>query len=279
MKKIIFLINILIFSQLSAEENLKFFVNKAIENNLQLNAERQNLQAVKQKKNISRSEFLPSITVSADQTSTTSTNQTDQSGSNLSDSNIDSENKTISIEQKIFSGFKGVNTFKKSELETQKAKLELRQVEQQTILDTAYAYFDLIYKTKTEKFNIFNVELFERQVEYDNARLQKGEITLTDLAQSESSLAGAKADLITSQTKLLSSKTFFERVTGEKAPNSQQLKENFIINLPSSLSSSLELSNLNNLNLLISKLDLEIAKKDLNIERSRLSPSASIKIR
>ena len=278
MKKIIFLINILIFSQLSAEENLKFFVNKAIENNLQLNAERQNLEAVKQKKNISRSEFLPSITVSADQTSTTSTNQTDQSGSNLSDSNIDSENKTISIEQKIFSGFKGVNTFKKSELETQKAKLELRQVEQQTILDTAYAYFDLIYKTKTEKFNIFNVDLFERQVEYDNARLQKGEITLTDLAQSESSLAGAKADLITSQTKLLSSKTFFERVTGEKAPNSQQLKENFIINLPSSLSSSLELSNLNNLNLLISKLDLEIAKKDLNIERSRLSPSASIKI-
>ena len=89
MKKIIFLINILIFSQLSAEENLKFFVKKAIENNLKLNAERQNLEAVKQKKNISRSEFLPSITVSADQTSTTSTNQTDQSGSNLSDSNID----------------------------------------------------------------------------------------------------------------------------------------------------------------------------------------------
>ena len=278
MKKIVFLINILIFSQLSAEENLKFFVKKAIENNLKLNAERQNLEAVKQKKNISRSEFLPSITVSADQTSTTSTNQTDQSGLNLSDSNIDSENKTISIEQKIFSGFKGVNTFKKSELETQKAKLELRQVEQKTILDTAYAYFDLIYKTKTEKFNLLNVDLFERQVEYDNARLQKGEITLTDLAQSESSLAGAKADLITSQTKLQSSKTFFERVTREKAPNSQQLKENFIINLPSSLNSSLELSNLNNLNLLISKLDLEIAKKDFNIEKSRLSPSASIKI-
>ena len=279
MKKIIFLISLVIISfNLNAEENLKFFLNKAIENNLQLNAERKKLESVKQKKNISRSEFLPSITVSADQTSTTSTNQTDQSGSNLSDSNIDSENKTISIEQKIFSGFKGVNTFKKSELETQKAKLELRQVEQKTILDTAYAYFDLIYKTKTEKFNLLNVDLFERQVEYDNARLQKGEITLTDLAQSESSLAGAKADLITSQTKLLSSKTFFERVTREKAPNSQQLKENFIINLPSSLNSSLELSNLNNLNLLISKLDLEIAKKDFNIEKSRLSPSASIKI-
>ena len=39
-------------------------------------------------------------------------------------SNSDSESKSISLEQKIFSGFKGVNTFKKSELETQKASLQ-----------------------------------------------------------------------------------------------------------------------------------------------------------
>ena len=50
MKKIIILINILIFTQLSAEDNLKFFVNKAIENNFQLNAERKNFEATKQKK-------------------------------------------------------------------------------------------------------------------------------------------------------------------------------------------------------------------------------------
>tara|TARA_B100000886_G_scaffold340303_1_gene309070 strand:+ start:3497 stop:4783 length:1287 start_codon:yes stop_codon:yes gene_type:complete len=278
MKKIFFLVCILLFTSLNASENLKFFINKAIENNLQLNAERKNFESVKQTKNISRSEFLPSVTISVDQTSTTSTNKTDQSGLSLADSNSDSENKTISIEQKIFSGFKGVNTFKKSELETQKAKLELKKVEQKTILDTAYAYFDLIYKTKSEKFNISNVDLFERQVEFDNARMQKGEINLTDLAQTESSLARANANLIKAQTELLSSKTNFERVTREKAPNSKILKENIIIELPESLKSSLELSNLNNLNLLISKLNHEIAKKELNIERSRLSPSASVEV-
>ena len=96
---------------------------------------------------------------------------------------MDSENKTISIEQKLFSGLK-LNTFKKSELENQKVNLELNQVEQETILDTAKAYFDYIYKSKNEKFNISNVNLFERQVESDNVRLQKGEITLTDLIQS-----------------------------------------------------------------------------------------------
>ena len=77
---------IILFSSLNAEENLKYYINKAIENNLQLNAERKKLESTKQKKNISRSEFLPSITLSGDQTSTTSSNRTNQSGANLADS-------------------------------------------------------------------------------------------------------------------------------------------------------------------------------------------------
>ena len=164
---------IFIFSNVNANENLNFYVGKAIKNNLQLNAERKSLESAKQSKNISRSEFLPNITISGDQTSSTSTNRKNQSGEILADTNLDTESKKISLEQKIFSGFKGINTFKKSELETQRANLELKKVEQQTILDTAFAYFDLIYKSKNEKFNISNVNLFERQVEFDNARLQK----------------------------------------------------------------------------------------------------------
>ena len=280
MRKFIFiLISIHICSSfLYAEEELKFYITKALENNLKLNAERKNLDSAKQDKNISRSEFLPSITISGDQTSTTSINRTDQSGSSLADTNSDSENKKISLEQKFFSGFKGVNTFKKSELQTKKASLELKKVEQQTILDTANAYSDLIFKSKNEKFNISNVNLFERQVESDSARLQKGEITLTDLAQSESSLAGARANLIKAKTEFLSSKKNFERVTREKVPNTNNLKEKIIIELPNSLESSLKLSNTKNLDLIIATLDYEISIKDLNIERSRLSPSASIEI-
>ena len=129
-----------------------------------------------------------------------------QSGTSLADANSDSESKKILVEQKIFSGFKGLNTFKKTELELQKANLLLKKTEQQTILDTSSAYFDLIFKFKNKEFNFANVNLFERQVDSDNARLQKGEITLTDLAQSESSLARARANLIKAQTELLVSK-------------------------------------------------------------------------
>ena len=277
MKK--YLIIIFLFfsiSHLQAKDNLIFYIEKAIENNLQLNAERKNFESAKQDKNISRSEFLPSITLSGDQTSTTSTNRTNQSGASLADSNSDTESKKISIEQKIFSGFKGLNTFKKTELETQKAKLSLKKVEQQTILDTTFAYFDLIFKSKNEKFNLSNVNLFQRQVDSDSARLQKGEITLTDLAQSESSLAGAKANLIKAKTELLSSKTNFERVIREKTPEINNLSDKASLILPNSIEESIELANYNNVDLLISNLDYEISVKELNIERARLSPSASL---
>ena len=277
MKK--YLIVIFLFfsiSHLQARDNLIFYIEKALENNLKLNAERKNFESAKQDKNISRSEFLPSITLSGDQTSTTSTNRTNQSGSSLADSNSDKESKKISIDQKLFSGFKGLNTFKKTELETQKANLSLKKVEQQTILDTTSSYFDLIFKFKNQKFNLSNVNLFQRQVDSDSARLQKGEITLTDLAQSESSLAGAKANLIKAKTELLSSKTNFERVTREKTPALENLSEKVFLILPNSFEESLEIANSNNVDLLISNLDYEISVKELNIERARLSPSASL---
>ena len=277
MKKIIIYLSVLmIFTNLQAQDDLKFYIEQALKNNLRLNAERKNLDSVKQDSNISRSEFLPSITLSGDQTSSTSTNRTNQNGVSLKDSNSDSESKTFSVEQKIFSGFKGFNTFKKSDLKNRKAELSLQKVKQQTILDSASTYFDLIFKSKNESFNLLTVSLFERQVESDNARLQKGEITLTDLAQSESSLAGANANLIKAQTELLASQTNFERITGEKAPNIKNLNPKLDLILPYTLDASLQLANTNNIDLLISQIDYEIADKDLNIERGRLSPSASI---
>ena len=277
MKKIIStLIISLIFSNLQAEDNLKFYIDRALKNNLQLNAEKKVFESAKQSKNISRSEFLPSISISGNQSSTTSTNRTNQNGSSLTDTNSDSESKSISIEQKIFSGFKGLNTFKKSELEIQKANLSLKKVTQQTIIESASAYFDLIFKSKSNNFNLSNVDLFERQVESDNARLQKGEITLTDLAQSESSLAGAKANLIKAKTELLATQNNFERIIGDKAPIYKNLSEEAILVLPNTLDESIKLANLNNTDLLIAQLDYEIASKDLNIEKSRLSPTASI---
>ena len=91
-------------------------------------------------------------------------------------------------------------------------------------------------------------------------------------------ITGANANLIKAKTQLFSSKTSFERITGEITPEVEKLNRKVLLDLPTSLQLSLETAELKNIDFLISKLDYEISIKELNIERSRLSPSASINI-
>lgn len=262
----------------SASEFLNYLEN-AYKNNPTLNAERENYKAIKENINISRSDFLPEVTVSETKTSSQTSNRTNQSGASLSDTNNDTTTKSISVDQKIFQGFQGINNLEKSKLEFNQAGLKLKNAEQQVLLKSAAAYYDLLYKLNNRQFNLANVDLFERQVESDRSRLQKGEITLTDLAQSESSLAGANAKLITADTELQTAKSNFERVIRLSAPN-EIIKDNFIkninLNFPQNLSSALKASEQNNPKLLLSKLDYEISEKNVNIEKAKFAPSASV---
>ena len=275
-KYFIFLFLIFKFNFLLAENNVIFYVESALQNNPKINAERENLKAIRQNENISRSEFLPSLTISGSQTSTETSNIIDHSGTRSGDTKRNTETKKISVDQKIFQGFQGYNNFKKSRLEFEKAKNEYKQVEQETILSSVSAYYDLIFKNQSKNFNLANVDLFERQVESDRSRLQKGEISLTDLAQSESSLAGAQAAFIKADSEYISAMAEFERINRIIAP--KDVNDNFDISfiMPPSLDNAFELSNSNNPSLSIARINLAISEKELNIEKAKLSPSATL---
>ena len=266
------------FNLAFASEFLTYLEN-AYKNNPTLNAERKNYKAIKENVNISRSEFLPSVSISGSQNSQQNSNRTNQAGTAQPDTSNTTETQSVSVDQKIFQGFQGYNTIKKSKLESDQAAINLKNVEQQVLLKSATAYYNLIYKIKNRQFNLANVDLFERQVETDISRVQKGEITLTDLAQSESSLAGANAKLISAETELLVAKSNFERIIRLSAPD-KMAQDNFIkkviFNFSSGLNSALVISEKYNLKFLLAKLDYEISEKNVNIEKSKFSPSASV---
>ena len=278
--KFIIIFSILIFNTnaLFATEFLTY-LESAYKNNPVLNASRENYKAVKENINIARSEFLPSVSILGSQTSQQDSNRTNQAGATLPDSSNTSEIQSVSIDQKIFRGFQGYNSIKKSKLESDQAALNLKNTEQQILLKSATAYYDLVYKIKNTQFNLSNVDLFERQVESDSSRLQKGEITLTDLAQSESSLAGANAKFIAAETELLTARSNFERIIRLPAPKAI-IKNNFIknisLNFPADLNTAFISSKKNNPKLLLSKLNYKISKKNVDIEKSKFSPSASV---
>ena len=275
-KKFIIFFVIFQFSNLLADNNALFYVEYALKNNPKLNAERENLKAIKENENISISEFLPSLTISGSQTSTETSNIVDQSGSPSGNTKRNTETKKISVDQKIFQGFQGYNNFKKSRLEFEKAKNEYKQVEQDTILKSVSSYYDLIFKSKSKEFNLANVNLLEQQVESDKSRLQKGEISLTDLAQSESSLAGAQANFTKADTEYVSAIAEFEKITRVNAPNDFADPLQITFDMPKSLKEALISSNKNNPSLMIARINLAISERELNVEKAKLSPSATL---
>jgi len=245
-------------------------LNSAYLNNPKLNAERAKMRSTREEKRGSVSEFLPSITISgyvSDQENT-------KTGGN--DSNFKPSEQSMTVEQKIFQGGSGVANFMKKKHGQSLGEFNLKKVEQEILLEAAKVHTELLLNKKKVNINLMNIDLLERQVETDQNRLEKGEISLTDLAQSESSLAGATAALITAQNDLVTSKANFEKIIGKKSTeNIQEIKENNL-NIPESLAVAYSVSNSENPDLQISILEYEQSKLDVVIAGSKLSPSATL---
>ena len=243
-------------------------LNSAYLNNPKLNAERANKRASMEEQRGSYSEFLPSVTISG--------YISEQNNAGTSESNFEPSEQSMKIEQKIFQGFGGVANLKKKKYGYNIAEFKLKKIEQETLLAAAEAHADLLLNKKKVNINLINIDLLERQIETDQNRLDKGEINLTDLAQSESSFLGARAELITAQNDLVTSKANFEKIIGKKAPDNIQEIKKIKINLPESLAAAYRVSNLENPDLQIASLEFEQSKLDVTIAGSDLSPSATL---
>jgi outer membrane protein len=252
-------------------------LKEAYDNNPVLNAERENIQVSKEDLNISRSEFLPTVTLSGSKSRESTKKLTDRNGSNSTITNVDPENQSIVIEQKIFQGFAGLAGMEKSKIGIDLADAKLLKTEQDILYKAVEAYSGLIFAGEKLKINQNNVNLLERQVETDQARLERGQITLADLAQSEASLAGAKAKFIKARNEVITGKLVYEKIIGPiNDLNTLDKKSDLNFKVPTDLNKAIEISKTNNPNLIISKLEYKQSEKDVTIAKSELSPSATL---
>ena len=264
-----------LFNNVNAE-TFTSALKKAYENNPELNAERESLKISEQDLKISKSSYLPSVTLSGSKSEQETDKLTNRDGSNASITNVDPSVQSITITQTLIDFGRGAE-FKKSKIGIELAKTKLLKKEQDIIYKSIEAYTGLISNREKFKINQSNVNLLERQVETDRIRLERGNITLSDVAQSESSLAGAQAKLIQAENDFLTSKLNYENVIG-KLNDAELLDQSSIIKvrLPIELNSAIELSKKNNPDLLIAQLEYEQSKKDTTSARSDLAPSATL---
>ena len=278
MKKLILIIFFsIIFLNQSYATTLIQALSKAYKDNSKLNAERENLIISKEKINEAKSEFLPSITISGYISDENTSKLTNRSGADVRSTDIKPSQESILIEQTLFQGLGGMANLQKNTIGLELSKLRLKKVEQEILLEAIDAYTDLVVSKKKVEINVSNLNLLERQVENDKNRLERSEINLTDLAQSEASLAGANARLIEAQNKLITSKLNYEKTIGI-INNYEDLSGTYVFNyeLPASLASANQIAKKENPDLNIAILELEQSQQDILIARSELSPSASL---
>tara|TARA_B100001250_G_scaffold358859_1_gene335427 strand:+ start:51 stop:1349 length:1299 start_codon:yes stop_codon:yes gene_type:complete len=280
MKKIFLTIIFLIILPLSAfSATLNKALKQTYENNLELQAERKNLEIQREVLNISRSDLFPTLTLTGKKNFEETNEITTQAGADASVADVDTSTGSIKIEQTLLDGKGRKTEYEKSKLGLNLSEAQLIKKEQEIFLRAIEAYTGLILAYEKLIINEENINLLQRQFELDNARVSRGQITASDLAQSQSSLAGAQARYIDSQNNIITSKLNYENIIGTIS-NQENLKKIYTtqVKIPSNLDEAKKISLQKSPELIIAEIEYGQSELDVKIARSDLSPTAKISL-
>jgi len=279
MRKIILIISIIsLFSVNAFAITLYDALNETYQNNTQLNAERENIKASIEDVNISEADYKPSLTLQGSKSFENTNKLTNQTGGDASVSDVNPLTSSIKLEQTLLDYGRDI-THEKNILGLELAKAKLLNKEQKVLYSAIESFTSLILAREKLSINRRNLNLLIKQVETDKVRLDRGQITTADLSQSESSLAGARAQFAQSKSELMISKLNYENIIGKILdPNKLKKSSKAMVSIPKSLTEAIKLSKINNADIKIAKIELEQSEKDLAISEADLKPTAKLSL-
>ena len=118
------------------------------------------------------------------------------------------------ITQTLFNGFQTANKTRQAESQVQAARATLRVTEQTVLLNAATAYMNLLRDTAILDLQRRNVEVLQEQLRQTRDRFNVGEVTRTDVAQSESRLAAGRSQVLSAEATYKASAATYRQVIG-----------------------------------------------------------------
>lgn len=202
--------------QIAQAETLKEALAATYRYNPQIDAERARLRGTDEEVARAMSGYRPIITGTADISRqyqrTKTTIGTDRS-------NTIPKDYGITLTQPIFNGFQTTNAVRESEAFVRAGRETLRAVEHQVMLDAVTAYMDVIRDQAIVRLRENNVNVLARELKAVQDRFAVGEVTRTDLAQSQARRALAVSSLDAARAQLKTSRATYERVVGHPPGN------------------------------------------------------------
>ena len=180
----------------------------------------------------------------------------------------------LTLSQPIFRGFQTVNSTKSAESTVRSNREVLRNSEQNTLFSAAQAYMSVLTDQAIVELQKQNIEVLSEQLRATRDRFQVGEVTNTDVAQSEAALSGAYTQLNTAEANLLSSKAVYRQVIGRDpvglAPGAPAKS------IPSTLDDALRLAHSDHPAIIASIYAEEAAAYAVKVAEGTLLPQVSL---
>jgi outer membrane protein len=120
----------------------------------------------------------------------------------------------LTISQTLFNGFRNINGVRQAESKVFAAREQLRLREETILLSAATAYMNVLRDTAILDLRRNNIIVLEEQLRQTRDRFTVGEVTVTDVAQADASLASARSDYFAAQANLATSIANYRQFIG-----------------------------------------------------------------
>ncbi len=143
----------------------------------------------------------------------------------------------MSLQQTLYNGERTRNSSKQAESQIDAARENMRLTEQNTLQNGATAYMNVLRDTAILNLRKNNITVLEEQLRQTRDRFEVGEVTRTDVAQAQSSLAQSRSDFYTAQANLQNSAspTFARSSASSRADSSRRRRSSVCCRAPSRL--------------------------------------------
>jgi len=224
-------------SYAASADTLKEAMAAAYSSNPQLMAQRAALRAVDEGVSRARSGYLPNLSGNY----TYSNGESTQGGVTSPNSN---ERYGLTASANLFRGFQDKNSVSQAKTTVKAGRAQLQSVEQQILLSAVTAYMNVVRDVATVDLRKNNIQVLERQLQASQDRFRVGEVTRTDVAQSEARLENAKSALLNADAALASSRAQYRRVVGQTPGTLETpaMKPELPVNLDAAIELAMELS-------------------------------------
>lgn len=152
---------------------------------------------------------------------------------------------TLSLTQPIFTGGRVAANVSAAEADILAGREQLRRTEASVMQAVIQAYADVRRDQEALRIREENLRVLQRQLDESKARFEVGEITRTDVAQSEARLAAADAQFALAQSQLASSRATYAAVVGQN-PGDLAVEPRLADYLPADVGQALDAAENNN---------------------------------